>query len=36
MKDTYTFPALFEIDDDCISIFFPDLPGCLPSAATME
>lgn len=36
MKDTYTFPALFEIADDGISIFFPDLPGCLPSAATME
>lgn len=36
MKDNYTFPAIFEVDDNGISIFFPDLPGCLPCAETME
>ena len=36
MKDFYAFPAIFHIADDGISISFPDLPGCLPCAATME
>lgn len=36
MKNDYQFPAFFEPADDGISIFFPDLPGCLPCAATME
>lgn len=36
MKDTYVFPAFFEIEDDKVAISFPDLPGCLPCADTME
>ena len=36
LKDFYAFPAIFHIADDGISISFPDLPGCLPCAATME
>ena len=36
MKDTYIFPAFFESNEDGITIFFPDLPGCLPCADTME
>lgn len=36
MKDTYIFPALFETNEDGITVFFPDLPGCLPCAYTME
>lgn len=36
MKDFFTFPAIFQIADDGISITFPDLPGCLPCADTME
>ena len=36
MKDTYIFPAFFESNEDGITIYFPDLPGCLPCADTME
>jgi predicted RNase H-like HicB family nuclease len=36
MKDNYTFPAIFDIAKDGISIYFPDLPGCLPCAGNME
>ena len=36
MKDTYIFPAYFETNEDGITIFFPDLPGCLPCADTLE
>lgn len=36
MKDFYTFPAIFHVANDGISITFPDLPGCLPCADTME
>lgn len=36
MKDTYIFPAVFDVSDDGISIEFPDLPGCLPCADTIE
>lgn len=36
MKDLYTFPAIFREEQAGISIFFPDLPGCLPCADTME
>lgn len=36
MKDFFTFPAIFQVADDGISITFPDLPGCLPCADTME
>ncbi len=36
MKDMYIFPAIFDISDDGISIEFPDLPGCLPCADSIE
>lgn len=36
MKDFYAFPAVFHVADDGISITFPDLPGCLPCANSME
>lgn len=36
MKDYYQYPAIFDIDDDGISIFFPDLPGCLPCADNVQ
>lgn len=35
-KDYYTFPAIFTEDEDGISIEFPDLPGCLPCADTLD
>lgn len=36
MKDNYSFPAIFDIAKDGISIYFPDLPGCLPCADNMD
>ena len=36
MKDTYVYPAVFYDELDGISIEFPDIPGCLPCAHTME
>ena len=36
MKDTYTFIALIEPLDDGVYIEFPDLPGCLPCAESLE
>lgn len=36
MKDRYSFIAIFSVDDDGISIEFPDLPGCLPCADNMD
>lgn len=36
MKDEYIFPAIFHEAEDGISIYFPDLPGCLPCASDME
>ena len=36
MKDLYIFPAVFHSAEDGISITFPDLPGCLPCAQSME
>ena len=36
MKDNYQFPAFFHTAEDGISVTFPDLPGCLPCADTME
>lgn len=36
MKDRYAYIAVLEYDDDGISIYFPDLPGCLPCAQTTE
>ena len=34
--DRYAYPALFYFDEDGISIEFPDLPGCLPCAHSVE
>lgn len=36
MKDTYIFPAIFEVCDNGIAILFPDLPGCVPCAENIE
>lgn len=36
MKDEYIFPAIFHEAEDGISIYFPNLPGCLPCASDME
>ena len=36
MKDTYVYPAIISMDDDGISVEFPDLPGCLSCADTTE
>lgn len=35
-RDHYVYPAIFDYADDGISIFFPDLAGCLPCAHTTE
>jgi len=36
LKDRYFYPAIFDVADEGISIEFPDLPGCLPCADTIE
>lgn len=36
MKDRYCFPAIFTQEDRGYSIEFPDLPGCLPCADTID
>ena len=36
MKDRYSFIAVLYTDNDGISIEFPDLPGCLPCADTLD
>ncbi len=36
MKDHYIYPAIFDFADDGITIEFPDLPGCLPSAQNVD
>ena len=35
-KNYYVFPAIFTQEENGISIEFPDLPGCLPCASTLE
>lgn len=35
-KDVYVYPAIFTIDDDGVSIEFPDLPGCIPCASDLD
>jgi predicted RNase H-like HicB family nuclease len=35
-KDRYIYPAIFEFNDDGISVEFPDLPGCLTCGDTIE
>lgn len=36
MKDRYSFIAIFYAEESGISIEFPDLPGCLPCAETLD
>lgn len=36
MKEIYIYPAIFDYEEDGISIGFPDLPGCLSCANTDE
>jgi len=36
LKDIYVFPAILSYAKDGITVDFPDLPGCLSSAATTE
>lgn len=36
MQHSYIFPSVFHVAEDGISIYFPDLPGCLSCADTME
>lgn len=36
MKEIYIYPAIFDYEDDSISISFPDLPGCLTFGYTDE
>ena len=36
MKDTYVYPAKLTYANDGITVEFPNLPGCLPSAATTD
>lgn len=35
-KDHYIYPAIFEYDEDGISISFPDFPGCYSCAESDE
>jgi predicted RNase H-like HicB family nuclease len=35
-KDWYRYPAIFEYDEDGISVSFPDLPGCFSCGDTEE
>ena len=36
MKDRYSYIAILYTDPDGISVEFPDLPGCLPCADTID
>ena len=36
MKNEYCYPAIFTEEENGISIEFPDLPGCLPSADNLD
>ena len=36
MNNYYAYPAFFYFEENGISIDFPDLPGCLPCAETLE
>ena len=36
MREIYIYPAVFDYADDGISVFFPDLPGCLTCGKTDE
>ena len=36
MKDRYCFPAVFNYAPDGVSVYFPDLPGCVTGGDTTE
>ncbi|MEE0874622.1 MAG: type II toxin-antitoxin system HicB family antitoxin [Ruminococcus sp.] len=36
MKDRYSFIAVLYTDEDGVSVEFPDLPGCLPCADSLD
>ena len=36
VKDTYIYPAIISLDKDGISVEFPDLPGCVTCADTID
>jgi predicted RNase H-like HicB family nuclease len=36
LPDRYLFPAIFDYDEDGISVEFPDLPGCLTCGGSEE
>lgn len=36
MQNKYIYPAIFDFDDDGITVTFPDLPGCITYGNTQE
>jgi len=36
MKDRYLFPAVFEVSENSIGVYFPDLPGCVSAGDNEE
>lgn len=36
MKDKYIYPSIFEFNNDCITVTFPDLPGCIAFGNNQE
>ena len=36
VKDKYIYPAIFDFDEDGITVTFPDLPGCITCGDSQE
>ena len=36
VKDKYIYPAIFDFDNDGITVTFPDLPGCITCGDCQE
>ena len=36
IKDKYIYPAIFDFDEDGITVTFPDLPGCITCGDSQE
>ena len=36
MQNKYIYPAIFDFDEDGITVTFPDLPGCITCGDTQE
>ena len=36
VKDRYIYPAIFDFDNDGITVTFPDLPGCITCGDCQE